>query len=341
MDPLLSLAFSVQSNKGVYAVLLGSGVSRSARIPTGWDVVLDLVRKVAAVEQEDCEPDPVAWYSGKFGEAPDYSKLLDAIAKTRSERQQLLQTYFEPSDDERAEGAKMPTRAHRAIARLAAGGYVRIVVTTNFDRLMERALEDEGIAPVVISTPDQVEGAVPLAHMRCCVVKVHGDYRDTRILNTPEELATYDNRMDRFLGQVFDEFGLVVCGWSAEWDTALRNAIERAPARRYSMYWMTKGELGDAAKRVIHRRAGIEVSITDADTFFESLFAKVSAIDEFAQPHPLSIAAAVAATKRYLSDPQSRIKLADLIDDEAQRVARELSSAIMSNVVDADRIVTQ
>ncbi len=34
IDPIHSLAFAVQANPGVYAVLIGSGVSRSASIPT-------------------------------------------------------------------------------------------------------------------------------------------------------------------------------------------------------------------------------------------------------------------------------------------------------------------
>ena len=38
------------------------------------------------------------------------------------------------------------------------------------------------------------------------------------MLNTPAELAGYDPRMDAFLARVFDEFGLIACGWSAEWD---------------------------------------------------------------------------------------------------------------------------
>ena len=35
IDPVHSLAFSIQANHGVHAVLLGSGVSRAAKIPTG------------------------------------------------------------------------------------------------------------------------------------------------------------------------------------------------------------------------------------------------------------------------------------------------------------------
>lgn len=332
MTPEVALAFSVQSSPGVYALLLGSGISRAARIPTGWEVVLDLVRKVASAEGADCEPDPAAWYTAQYGTEPGYSQLLDSLAKTPTERQQILRSYFEPTEDERDEGAKAPTKAHRAIAKLVASGYVRIILTTNFDRLMERALEDVGVAPTIISTPDQTDGAVPLAHMKCCVVKLHGDYLDTRILNTPKELAGYDSRLDRLLDKVFDEFGLIICGWSADWDEGLRNAIERAPSRRYSTFFAARGEMGDTAAALLTRRDGRQIAIASADEFFDGLLQKVQAIEEFAQPHPLSVKAAVAACKRYLAAPEvSRIRLADLISDESRRVCAELVSAPLAD----------
>lgn len=145
IDPVHSLAFSIQANRGVYAVLLGSGVSRAARIPTGWEITLDLVRKLLALHGEVCELDPELWYAAKFGKGADYSDLLDALAKTPAERQQLLRAYWEPSEQEREEGAKRPTAAHRAIAALVAQGFVKVIITTNFDRLMESALVDEGL----------------------------------------------------------------------------------------------------------------------------------------------------------------------------------------------------
>jgi hypothetical protein len=40
IDPSTALAFSLFENKGVYALLLGSGLSRAAQIPTGWEITL-------------------------------------------------------------------------------------------------------------------------------------------------------------------------------------------------------------------------------------------------------------------------------------------------------------
>jgi hypothetical protein len=326
IDPLLSLALSMHANPGVYAVLVGSGVSRSAKIPTGWEVVLDLARKLAAMQMEDCEPDPAAWYHKKFGKDPDYSELLDAIGKSPAERQQLLRSYFEPTDDEREQGLKQPTPAHRAIAKLVAGGYCRLILTTNFDRLIERAIEDEGVSPAVLSTPDSVEGALPLVHQRCCVVKVHGDYLDTRIKNTPAELVSYDERLNRLLDQILDSFGLIVCGWSAQWDAALRAAIERCPSRRFTTYWATRGKLPDEADRVVKQRAGEVITIEDADGFFQRLAQFVTALKESRRAHPASVEAAVALTKRYLSDPRHRIQLDDLVADETEAAHRKVEA---------------
>jgi NAD-dependent SIR2 family protein deacetylase len=327
IDPLVSLAFAMHSRKGVYAVLLGSGVSRSAGIPTGWEVVLDLIRKLAHVQGESSEPDPVAWYQAKYGREPDYSKLLDALAKTAAERNQLLKAYFEPTEDEREQGRKKPTPAHNAIAGLVASGHVRVIVTTNFDHLMENALRAAGVVPTIISTPDAAEGATPLTHAECTVVKVHGDYLDNRIKNTPAELAKYDRRINKLLNRIFDEFGLIICGWSGDWDTALRAAIERCHSHRYTTVWASRGEPGGTAKKLIDLRNAEVVPIQGADAFFQDLADKVAALEELDRPHPLSVQVAVASVKRYVSEEKHRIQLHDLVMQEVERVATLLSSS--------------
>ena len=320
IDPGHSLAFSIQSNPGVYAVLIGSGVSRAAGILTGWEVTLDLVQRLAAVHQEVPNPDPETWFANKFGTEPDYSDLLDQIAKTQAERQQLLRAYFEPTEEKREAGEKEPTGAHHAIAALAAEGFIKVVITTNFDRLMERALSAAGIEATVLSTEDQVRGTPPLDHIQHLVVKVHGDYRDIRIRNTAAELAQYPPEVNDLLDRIFNEYGLIVCGWSGEWDPALRAALERASARRYTTYWTTRSHPGDDTRALMARRSAEVIEIADANGFFEKLKEDVTAIDEFSRPHPLSADIAVTKLKRYLPEPRYRIQLADLIEGTVQEI---------------------
>jgi SIR2-like domain len=319
IDPITSLAFSVHSGKGVYALLLGSGISRSAQIPTGWEITLDLIRRLASASNEICDPDPETWYREKSGTEPDYSALLESLANTPAERTSLLSSYFEGIAEDHRLGKKTPTAAHNAIARLASKGYFRVIVTTNFDRLMEQALEAEGINPSVISTSDMVSGAMPLAHARCTLIKVHGDYRDTRLRNTSTELAEYTSELNGILDRVFDEYGLIVCGWSATWDRALCNAILRCPNRRFTFFWGVKGTISPEAETIIQFRRAPKIEIESADRFFSTLEQKIDALESFDKPHPLSIPIAVATLKRFLSEDRFRIDLRDLVNGEVER----------------------
>lgn len=56
---------------------------------------------------------------------------------------------------------------------------------------MENALREQGIEPTVVSSADVLSGAEPLTHSRCYLLKLHGDYKDARILNTDQELSAY------------------------------------------------------------------------------------------------------------------------------------------------------
>ncbi|HEY3439612.1 MAG TPA: SIR2 family protein [Paludibaculum sp.] len=326
LDPLTSLAFSVHSNKGVYALLLGSGLSRAAGVPTGWEVVLDLIRQLAHVQGEVPEPEPEVWYKRTFGKEPDYSDLLDMVARSSAERSQLLRSYFEPSEEERKQGMKTPTGAHRAIAELMQAGFIRVVVTTNFDRLLEQALTDLGIGPSVVSTPAAAEGCIPLSHARCTIVKVHGDYLDPQLKNTKSELEAYADSTNALLDRTFDEFGMVVCGWSGDWDIAMRAALERSKSFRFGAFWCVFGEKpSDLAQKLIDHRRATPIKITSADKFFTELAEKVRALESLGEAeHPLSTKLAVARLKRHLS-AGNLIGLRDLLASETERTFRALA----------------
>jgi len=327
IDPMISLAFTVYSNKGAYALLLGSGISHAAGIPTGWEIILDLVRKVAKLAGEDCGADPIEWYRKKYGADPDYSQLLDDIAPKPTERQQLLRGYFEPTADEREQGVKLPSAAHRAIAQLVSSGYIRVIITTNFDRLIERAFEETGVSPTVISTPDQIAGALPLIHAGPTVIKLHGDYLDTRIKNTGEELASYDEAVDGLLDRILDEYGLIVSGWSGEWDMALRAAIERCPNHRFTTFWTARSPLGEKASQLAKLRLATVLQVKDADILFTTLWEKVQALQDMNASHPLSAKMAVLTLKRYLADPQAAIRLRDFVHDETEKLFADMGGS--------------
>ncbi|MBB6469470.1 NAD-dependent SIR2 family protein deacetylase [Aminobacter lissarensis] len=329
-DPLTQVAFSIFENKGVYALLLGSGLSRSAGIPTGWEITLDLVRRVALSQGVAEQADWAVWYRTKTGTEPNYSMLLAELASSPAERRSILHSYIEPDEQDRADGRKIPTAAHHAIAGLVRDGYLKVIVTTNFDRLMENALREAGVEPTVVWSVDSLAGAEPLSHSSCYILKLHGDYKDARILNTDEELSGYPPEYDQILNRIFDEHGLLICGWSGEWDHALRAAMLRAPNRRFPTFWTLRGEPGIGAAELIGQRKAQPLAISDADTFFGSLAQRVETLGQTRKQNPLSVELIVSTVKRYLAKAEHRIQLDEIITQEGDRLLERMGASELS-----------
>ncbi len=330
LDPTLALALGLSSSPGAYALLLGSGVSRAARVPTGWEVVLDLICKVAVMQGEDAaeeaRADPESWWQRQGNGDPRYDTLLEVLAPSAAARRDLLHSYFESADDtERAASIKQPTAAHRAIAELVSSGRLRLILTTNFDHLMETALVDAGVPAQVIARADAIAGMAPLQHARATVIKLHGDYLDVQaIRNTPAELAAYEPAMNDLLARILDEYGLITVGWSGTWDTALIHAIENCPTRRYPTYWAAyRGVMSRAAAGLLTSRAGHLIPVDGADSFCCDLRDKVSALGRIADPPPTR-AVAVETLKRNLR-PGRRVEVFDQFNSTVSRTIGRLT----------------
>jgi hypothetical protein len=338
------LATGIHAQPGVYALLLGSGVSRSAGISTGWEIVQHLVQKAAAADNPDdaesqdlAASDPEAWWAEHGEGALGYSSLLAAIAPSSAARQGLLAEYFDATEEDRAAGLKVPTAAHNAIAGLVKAGSIKVIVTTNFDRLMEQALEAVGVAPQLIARAEAVPASTPLAHAEATVIKLHGDWKDLEFRNTTDELDNYPQQWIDLLRQVFNEYGLVISGWSADWDRALVRVLEATP-RRYPLYWDSRSSKSNTAKNLLVQHGGHTIEAESADELFTSLSASVDALTRLAQP-TLTTAMAIARLKRALPNPLLRIEVQDLLSEQASLVAPAIAGIPeRTNTVEAANI---
>jgi hypothetical protein len=323
IEPQVSLAVTFANAPSAYAILAGSGISRPAGVLTGAAVLEDLIRQVA-VARGDADPaEPLAWFQDTYGKVPSYSTVLQALSSRASGRAELLKRYFEPTDEERAQGRKVPTTAHRAVARLAAEGRLRVILTTNFDPLFEEALTAAGVPVTVVRGARDVPGMVPLGRDTCTLLKVHGDYRDTATLNTPGELARYPRPMLQLLRRIFTEYGLLILGWSGESDVALAEAMRSSP-RRYPWYFATRSDPSEAAQRLITDCDMHETRIVDADHLMTNLQESLNAIYRL-RVHPLAPKVAAARLKSSLPDPIREIEAADLVETEIDSLTRALT----------------
>ncbi|MBP2145292.1 hypothetical protein J2129_000746 [Methanofollis sp. W23] len=323
-DDLLPTAFAVVSSPKRYALFLGSGISKTAKIPTGWEITENMIKKIAATSQEQIDGDPVAWYRERSGTEPTFSGLFEDLKASREDQGAVLREYFtfEGEDGERV--APEPTEAHRTIARMVRDGLVGLVITTNFDDLLERALRDAGVQPTVIT-----EGSEPVKMSmipdHCRIVKVNGDYPNTPLKMTPADLASYTPELEDYLDRILSEYGLIVCGWSAKDDTGLVNILagkegEKERVRRYSVYWCQRKDSGPLPEAIMESLHPSIIEIASADEFFGELHSRIEVLRRYEQKEKMSVSTAVQKVKKILRKMKPEIVLPDLIHKETDRL---------------------
>lgn len=315
IEKLTTLAFSMYSNKGAYALLLGSGISRPAQIPSGWEVEKQLIQMLGASKGVTDSDNWHQWYEETYRQPASYSSLLGEIVKTPTERVQLMRSFFEPTNEEKELGWKAPTKAHLAIARLAKEGYVRVILTTNFDRLLEKAFELEGITPQVISHEGAISQATPIVHSKMpTIIKINGDYIDCQFRNTMEELDEYPEQMKLYMHRIFEEYGLITCGWSGEWDKGLIEIINGATHSRYNSFFAYVGEAKNSIMSLSRDRVGELMPIESADNLFSELYEQIMALEKYDENANMNHEMMMARVKKYLSSKQYDIEFADIIE---------------------------
>lgn len=320
LDALIPTAFSVYSNPGAYALLIGAGTSFSSQIPTAWGIRKDLTTKVAELRKQTDEldkfEDSVTWYEDATGKSAEYETLLEDLGCSPVERKRLLQGYFTLTQEDKETGQKQPTLAHTAIADLVESGHIKVIITLNFDHLLETAIRAKGIPATVISKEEDIEGMEPLHTLQCCIIHLHGDYLEPdSMLNTKQELGQYTTNRARLLTRILNDYGLVIAGWSSNYDPALRGAISKSYSTRRTMTWIEPRELSENARNLVTAKKGIVVQ-ADADTAFGALRDHVLSMNAHHARHPLTAAVAVGTAKRELAGKGVAISVHDTFKNE-------------------------
>lgn len=135
---------------------------------------------------------PVLWVGGGLSIAAGYPSeraLVEAMARASEDPLDTSLPFFKAADAFVASmGRSMlveilrrelrperrPTAAHRALARLAGAGRFCAIVTTNHDRLIERALEEEGVPHQVLPA----DAAVDAGDVGLKLLKLEGSFEE-------------------------------------------------------------------------------------------------------------------------------------------------------------------
>lgn len=320
------MSLAMHANPGGYALLVGSGVSRTAGVRTGWDIILDLIRKVGKLRGADELADPEQWFVDEFHSRPTFGGILDLLQLTEEERRKVLRPYIEGHADMPG-GVHSPTAAHRAMAALVKQGAVRLILTTNIDRLMETALIEAGVKFDVLTSDASFSGAPPIHETTCLLAKLHGDYREPGVRLMASELETYPTPIRRFLRGTVQDFGLVVCGWSADWDIALRNALLCVRSYRFTSFWLhlAQAEISEPGLKVVEACRAVVVPIDGADAAFTTLQEDLVALASTGRSHPETLDMVVEKLRETAGQERPFAGLDRLLHEETENLHAALA----------------
>jgi NAD-dependent SIR2 family protein deacetylase len=276
-------------------LLIGAGASVSSGVPSAADLVWEFKRQIFATES-GVHPSAVGmqvipevresldrFFAGKAGSptpgaTDEYSHYFEKAYPDAEVRRRFI--------DKRLDGAQ-PAHGYICLAALMKQGRLRIVWTTNFEDLSERAysLVAEGKAASVVGRDTTQRMALLLRDERFpIVVKLHGDFRYDALRNTSSEIAACDAELRGQLVEVCRNYGLVVVGYSGR-DNSVMDALTQAlddhgvNAFPEGMFWCVR-EFEDCPPRAsallvrakaVGVRAAI-VRIPDFDDFAAALY---------------------------------------------------------------------
>ncbi|MBW1615469.1 MAG: tetratricopeptide repeat protein [Deltaproteobacteria bacterium] len=196
------IAASIQ-NKNL-AVFCGAGISVNSGVPSVVKIVNYILRQLE-VEEEDIKSlvnEKNLNSPFKFAFEMFIEQLLQAC------KEKSLFELFEIYNTKNLE----PNNNHIFFAKLAKQGLLKIIFTTNFDTLIEKALKKEDVAYRVIYQSKDFE-KINEEPNKVKIIKLHGDYGDgsehykKSIVSTIEKISRENQKykQDNFINYLFSK----------------------------------------------------------------------------------------------------------------------------------------
>jgi hypothetical protein len=264
---------------------LGAGASRTAGMPTAADIIWDLKRRYYCLhENQDLQAHNVnnqsirakiQDYFGSRGfpplDSPDEYAFYFSLTfgGDLAEQQRYISGVLNPDKIALNIG-------HRVLAALLEAGLARVIFSSNFDEVVERAFAS--VASKAL-TAFHLEGSYAAldalnAEQYPLYAKVHGDFRYQSIKNLPLDLIENDAEIQKCFLAASTRFGMIVTGYSgrdANVMSMFRGALEQSNAFPQGLFW-TAPRLTDVAQSVrdliaLARRKGVNAHLVEAGTF--------------------------------------------------------------------------
>lgn len=237
-------SFKVLSNQS-FDLFLGSGASVNSGIPTGGDLIWHFKREILSSKK---------LINGK--------KFADLKIEANK---RIIQSHFDQRGDTNLNNPysfyfkecypdplvrkeflielvrdKKPSIGFMCLSALVEQQKINTVWTTNFDDLIEKAINSLNYKSCQIVSPDNARSVQHFKADIPTVVKLHGDFRYDPLQNTDEELQQLEDSLHNFLLDASTKRGLLVVGYSGSDESILKTlekALEKPNAFPKGLIW--------------------------------------------------------------------------------------------------------
>jgi len=292
-------AWSVQRER--LAWLVGAGTSAAAGVPTAGQIVGDLLTRLYAsafdtVREKLDTSDPAVmarirkYFDGRngmpaAGDPSDYSTAFQLAFPEPGARSKYFRDLV---------AGRVPSFGQRILGAAVASGAVDLVVTTNFDELLESSMaaayarhstSTARLCSVAALGSADRASAVLASDSWPLLIKLHGDYRESQLKNLDTELRLQDERLRQAVIDASRRLGLVVAGYSGRDESVmemLRAACQTRNAWPAGIWWLHRNPAA-AVPEVIDllefaAANGVAASLVQASNFDEAMGALANQI---------------------------------------------------------------
>jgi len=274
LDRVKNLAQLMRDKKSAgdkFALMLGAGASLSSGVPPTKQIMNEIVARYARDYHDGSIEE-------RFGDLWRRS--------TSNDRKLFLDQYLKCK----------PSEGYSRLAEIIRMGYFDVIVTFNFDRLLETAFDGADFKQIkdyrsVIRGETDINAFTKLVRNdepKVKIVKLHGSLESSDyFLFSEEEMANYPPEIANLLGEITHR-DIIICGYAFE-DRCVTIAFDTSPDAGSVYYVNPAGAGGQIRGILIGRRSKEKVISGDLgkfDDFFTMLQQELAGPRERVAPGP-------------------------------------------------------